>query len=366
MIHYPAFSFPFPEDQRPGPDPMTPDQTIFAFRKGANAAILPGADIMSAFLESPKTAGTMELHRDDLARYAHFLKAVEAFEQSRKQGGHSSDFHDRLFYGVLLDSRFFKRELQTAIEQFKYYWHALARIDLKKPAAFIKSAEEEISRLRPGRKDDAIKIDRLQGMIDERKKQLDAQKAGWPALRAELGNIAAYIRDNLSAIRKRTEASIATLVELQVGKKAEQQLIEDIKTHFKDQIRDYLQHGPVTKEYLDSTKETVAQLSKQVSLQVNEDIYALTGLYEAIHDHAVRFAARLDPLVKQIGTSGADLERDKELFLRLESELLGVVSDFHFEIKPPHNVADVKEQETILQEKRREMLNRLFEILRSR
>ncbi len=215
--------------------------------------------------------------------------------------------------------------------------------------------------MKPGRKDDAVKIARLQSLIDERKKHLEIQKTQWPALRAELGRVAGYLRDNVRAVQKKAEASIATLVDLQVGKKAEQQLIEDIKTHFKDQIRDYLQHGPVTKEYLDSTKEVVARLSKQISLQMLEDIFAMTGLYEAIHDHVRASADRLEPLMRQVAAgTAADLEQDRETFGRIEQELVGLVSAFPLELKPPHEKATDTEHGSILREKRRDMLDRLF------
>ncbi len=354
----------FQTGNRKTPD-TSPGRPIFGIRTGLNNAFLPTSEELNHFLDGPKTAGRMEPHREELSWYAGMVKAVSDFEAGRKQGI-PADFLEKLYYGVLIHSRFFNSALKTAVEQFKYYRHLLSAIDLKKTAAFIKSAEEEISRLKPGKKDDAVKIVRLQSLIDERRKHLEAQKAQGPALRSELSNVALYILENIISIRKLTEASIATLVDLQVGKKAEQQLIEDIKNHFKDQIRDYLQHGPVTREYIDSTKEIVARLSKQISLQMLEDIYAMTGLYEAVHDHARAAGERLEPLIKQTGAGAAPvLDRDREVFGRIEQELIFLVSPFPLELKPPHEKATDPDHGAILREKRRDMLDRLFSLLPS-
>jgi hypothetical protein len=346
---------------------MPSDQPIYSPHTSANQAIVPTAEELQIFLDMPKKAGRMELHREDLARYVEQIRTVDDFKQSRKEGGLPYSFEEKLYYGVLLHTGFFTSQLRSAMEHFKYYRHALSDIDLKKPVAFIKSAEEEISRLKPNKKDDASKIARLQSMIEERKKDLDARKMRWPALRSELSAIVVSIRERLSEIQHLCEASITTLVDLQVGKKAESQLIEDVKTHFKDQIRDYLQHGPVTKEYVESMKDTVAALSKQISAQLLEDIYSMTGLYEAIHDGVCGILARLGPLIRQIpGKIASNLDGDKEVFAALEQELLSFLSDFRIELKPPQNVAKDMEHEKMLLEKRRDMLDRLFTILTSR
>jgi hypothetical protein len=345
---------------------MPLDQPLFRFPSHRNEEILPTLEQLHAFLDSPKSAGRMETHRDDLKHYDHLFTAVEDFKQAGKQGGREPAFEEMLYYGVLLHARLFTPELRSAVEHFKYYRNALSEIDLKKPTAFIRAAEEEISRLKPGKREDAPKIERLRRMIDERKKELEAQKKRWPALRTELSTIALSIRDEIGSIRKLCESSIATLVDLQVGKKAESQMIEDIKGHFKDQVRDSLQHGPVTKEYLESMKATVARLSKQISLQLLEDIYIMTGLYEAVHDRAGAFAARLDPLVSQIDSRPqANLDDDKEFFARMEQELVAILSDVRIEFKSPADVPKDTDHEKILLQKRRDMLGRLFALLKS-
>ncbi len=109
-------SMTFKAGNRQSPD-MPLDQSIFGIRAGADDAILPTIEELNAFLESPKTAGRMELHRDELSWYAGMVKAVSDFEAGRRQGIASGDFLEKLYYGVLLRSRFFTAELKTAVSK---------------------------------------------------------------------------------------------------------------------------------------------------------------------------------------------------------------------------------------------------------
>jgi len=47
------------------------------------------------------------------------------------------------------------------VEQYKFHINTLSQLDLKKPSAFIKSAEEEIARLNPKKKDEVARKERL-------------------------------------------------------------------------------------------------------------------------------------------------------------------------------------------------------------
>ncbi|OGW39269.1 MAG: hypothetical protein A2010_02150 [Nitrospirae bacterium GWD2_57_9] len=345
------------------PDPaMTLDHSLYRLLPETSREILPTAEELNVFLASPRKPGGTELHRDDLVLIAERTAAIE--EHLRASG---VALDEKLFYGVFAQARLYTPELLSAIEHFKFYRDSLARIDLKKPVAFIRSAEEEIARLKPHKKDEEPRIKRLQALIEERRRDLESQKKRWPALSRALAGAGRAIRDEFAAVQKRCEASIAMLVDLQVGKKAESRVIEDIKTHFKDQLRDYLQHGPVTKEYVESMKETVARLSKKISVQLLEDIYAMTGLYETIHDHAGQCRERLEPLIPKPGTvSGThDLDKDKELFTLMEQELLRLLSAVPLDFKPPQDVLDDAEHRQILVEKRRNILDHLFNLLRS-
>lgn len=344
---------------------MTPRSPIFGLRFQSNEAILPGAHDLSAFLESPKKEGGRERHADDLAAYAETLQVVEDYERDRRQGAGSARFSEKMLYGVLAHSECFKPALKSAVELYKYHCHALAALDLRKPTAFIRSAEEEIGRLNPKKKDDAAKISRLQAMADDRKKDLEALKARWLALAAELTSIAAWVRDNLVLIQKLCESSITVLVGLQVGRKEEARLIEDLKTHFKDQVRDSLQQGPVTKEYIENLKETVPRLSKQLSLLLLEDVYSLTSLYEAMHDHAGKAAAALDALIKEAAVKKhASIDTDRDLSARIELVLIALLAGCRFTVKARDAVrGGDPEHEGLLLQKRKEMLDRLFGLL---
>ncbi len=341
------------------------ETAIFGLRFKSNEALQPAIEDLRLFLESPRKEGKREKHGDDLSNYLQHLARVEGFEKDRQRGMGQTDFHEKMLLGVLSHSHFFTSSLKSAIEQYKYHYHALMTIDLRKPAAFIKSAEEEINRFNPKSKDDQAKIARLRGMIDQRNKDLEALKERRPRLGDELHNIAVYIRDNLLKIRKLCESSITVLVGLQIGGEKTGQLIEDIKMHFKEQVRDYLQLGPVTKQYVESLKEDVAKLSKQLSQQVLEDIYGVTRVYEALHDHAQKIAGQLDGLLRQVkAEQHKSIEEDRDLFGRIEQSLISLVSDYHLDTAMPKDARSGDKHDKLLFEKRKEMLDHLFDLLK--
>lgn len=340
------------------------DKSIFGLRFAANEAFHPGPQELGDFLERPLKEGGRERHADGVETYARMLQAVADFERDRRQGVAQHGISERMLYGVLSHSRCFTPALKSAVELSLYYTHALASIDLRKPSSFIRSAEEEIGRLNPKRQEDMARIARLRDMTDERKKDLDGLKARWLALARELSGIAVYVRDNLVAVQKLCETSITILVGLQVGRKEEARIIEDIKAHFRDQVRDSLQLGAVTKEYIEQLKETVARLSKQMSLLLLEDSYSLTGLYEALHGHARDFSGKLDGLIAEAGRSKHEnIEEDKELYGRIAQTLTALVSTCRLEVKAADASHRDGSQESILIEKRKEMLDHLFSLL---
>lgn len=338
--------------------------SLFGLRFRSNEDLQPGPEELRTFLESPKKPGGRERHGDALSAYLQLLSRVETFDQGQRQGGATQDFRERMLLGVLSHSHLFKPSLKSAVEQYLYHCHQLAIIDLKKPLSFIKSAEEEIGRLNAKKQDDQPKIARLQGMIDQRNKDLEALRKRWRALTKELSDIAVYIRENLAKVQALCESSITVLVSLQLGGEKKGELIEDVKSHFKEQVRDSLQAGPVTKQYLETLKEDVATLAQRLSQQVLEDIYAVTKIYEDIHDHARKGAGRLLDLLPQINAKRyKDLDEDKRLFGRLEEVLLSLVNDLRLEPEAIAPVAAESGQEKILLEKRREMLDHVFALL---
>jgi hypothetical protein len=291
---------------------MKTDKSIFGLRFQSHAELHPTQEELRFFLESTKKKDGQELHGNDLAKYHELLKAMR------------QDFRGKMFYGVLSHSRFVNPALKSAVEQYKYLLQTLITLDFKKPRVFVRR---------------------------------------WATLVEELSSIALYIRDNLVKIEKLCEASIVILVDLQIERKFENQLIEEIKTHFKEHLKDSMHRGPIATQYLETVKKDVATLSKELSAIFREDIYALTGLYEAIYDHTKRIAHEIDTLMDKIKSKkGKSFEDDRELLAQVEQVLVSLISGYHLELTTTE-IRTETEHEDILLEKRKEMLNHLFELL---
>ncbi len=338
--------------------PMTADKTIFGLRFRSNEKLQPSNEELRIFLDSPKKEDKGKAHGDDLATYRDLLAAVKSFEHGRGVG-----FGDRIFYGVLSHSHLVKPALKLAVEHYKIHLHALSELDLNKPSAFIKSAEEEIARLNPKKKVEITRKERLLDMIEERKQALDTLRKRSLALAEELGHIIEYVRDNLARIEKLSEEAIVILVRDQIGKKKETDLIEDIKTQFKDRLRESLHQGTISKEQLLAVKEEVAGLSKRTADILRADVYAMTQLYEAIHEYSRKTFRELDALMGEIARKKhARYDEDMRLYVQAENILVLLVNDCRFAIKMT-DIGAGAEHDGILIEKRKEMLDHLFGLL---
>ncbi len=343
---------------------MTKGKTIFALRFGSNEKLLPSQEDLRAFLAAPKKAGAQERHDNDLAPYRELIEDLQTFSKLQSEGTPSNQsFREKMFYGLLSRSFFVNHALKSAVEEYKYHLHSLQSLDFRKPEAFIKSAEEEISRLNVKKKEDAAKHARLANMIEERKQALEALTKRWTVLADELFDIALYIRDNLSRIEKICEASIVILVDNQLRRKKEEQLIEGVKTHFKERLRDSLHQGQVTKQHLEDAKQDVATLSREISTLIREDVYSMTGLFEAVHDHAGKITHELNELIARFESrKEKDIEGKSVIFTKIEQSLVLLVSQFHFELKASTLHTETA-YEAMFLEIRKEMLDHLFEVL---
>jgi hypothetical protein len=342
---------------------MPTDKSIFGLRFGSNEKLLPSQEDVRVFLASTLKPGTREPHAADLATYHKLLEDVQAFEKNQQQAPAEPDFREKMFYGVLGQSSFLNHALKSAVEQYKYHLHALLLLDFRKPEAFIKSAEEEMGRLNLKKKDDAAKLARLRGMVEERQRTIEILGKRRAVLSAELVDIARYVRDNLVKVEKLCEASIVVLVDVQLRQKKENQLIEGIKTEFKEQLKDSLHRGSITRQALESVKEDVNLLSKEISALIREDVYAMAGLFEAIHDHASKVAREVNTLLVQTGgTESKGFEEEAGLFAQIERSLVSLVSEYRFELKAAELRTRTAYEEIFL-EKRREMLAYLFDLL---
>jgi hypothetical protein len=339
--------------------PMTTDKTIFGLRFRSNERLLPSNDELKHFLERPKKEGKGKRHGDDLAAYLELITAVKSFEH-----GQEERVSDRILYSVLSHSHLVKLALRMAVAQYMFHLHALAELDLNKPAAFIRSAEEEIAKLNPKKKTDTARKERLLGMIDERKQSLKTLNKRWLALAEELGHIIEYIRNNLARIEKLSEDTIGVLVSDQIGRKKEIDLIEDIKTEFKERLRESLHQGTISQDHLATAKEAVADLSKRTADILRADVYAMTQLYEAIHEYTRKIFHELNAMLEEIkNKKHASFDEDLALFAQAENILVSLTNNCRFKVKAVEVGAET-EHDGILIEKRRAMLDHLFELLR--
>ncbi len=342
------------------------DDKIFGLRFQSNEDLHPTQEELEKFLESPKPDYGNGKHGDDLARYLRDLAAVDEFESHAKRGTAEAGFNERKLFGVLSHSHFFNHALKLAIEQYLYHYGRLRLLDFRKPQAFVKAAQDEINSLSPKKKLDQPKIARLQAMVDQRNQDLETLEKKRLELTNELKNIALYLGDNLARVRKLCESSIAVLVNLQLGKEKETELIEDVKKQFKEEIRDQMQVGPVSREFAEKLKEDFSHISHQLSQLVLEDIYSVTLVYEQIHDHAKKYSAELGALAGRIeAKKGGRFEEDRDVLGRIEQDLVALVTEYRFEPKKTPEILHKDEHERLLADKRKEMINHLFDFLQS-
>ncbi len=342
---------------------MPIDKTIFGLRFRHNEAFQPTQEELRAFIESPKKAGGRELHDSDLAQYRELLKGIQAFERGQRKGAAPLDFRGEIIYGVLNHTHLVTPTLQSAVEHFKYYVNVLQTLDFRKPTAFIKAVEEEMAKLNPKKKDDAVKIARFRSMINERNETILTLRKRWKASTEELTHLAAYIRNNLVKVAKLCDASIGVLADSEFGKKQQNVAIEDIKANFKESLRDRLHQGRLTKEDLETVKNDVAVLSKEITELQRENVSALTKMYDAVRNYALNSAREIDKMLAKIeSTKTRSVDDDKELFAEAEQQLVSLLTGFHFELEQPELRRGVLHEELLLG-KRKDMLDSLFALL---
>ena len=344
---------------------FTMDTSIFGLRFKSNEKLQPSPAELTAFLASPRASGDPGKHADDFAAFVQYRERVETYDREQKQGVGRLEFGERRLLGVLSHTGFFKPAFRVAIEEYKYHKHQLVLLDFNKPETFIRSAEEEIAKLNTKKRDDRQKIVRLQDMIKQRKKDLEVLIERRRMIAGELYHIAAYVRDNIVMVQRLCESVIARLAKLQVGGEKTGQMIEDLKEQFKEQVREHRQMGAITPEYLESVKAEVAQLSQRLTRSVLEDIYFVTRIYEGFYEHAKNGAGRLeDLLVWADRIRKKDSNDEDQLFTRIEQELVALISEFRVDVKPADQPGESDRHEVLLLEKRRELLDHIFLLIR--
>ncbi len=338
---------------------------IFGLRFKSNEAIQPTAAELAAFQDGPREAGSPARRRDDLAPYVRSLGRIEAYEAGGPSVRVTFPFGERLYLGVLSHCRFFTPALRIAVEEYLYHYHQLNGLDFRKPQAFIRSAEAEIAKLNPKKRDEQQRIERFQGMVDQRRKDLEALARRRSMLAGELYHIAAYVQENLILIRQLSERAIARLAELQVSGTKRDELIEDLKAHFKDQVRLRLQSGPVTKEYLESLKTEVADLTQVLSRRMLDDLYAVTGVYERLHDHVRQRAAALEQLLRKAdAVRKRNDDRGWEAFAAVGSELVALTGQVPAAPAAAEEPNSEEDHAALMMEKRQEMFDHVLGLLK--
>ncbi len=343
---------------------MATDNSIFGLRFGSNPELNPTRAELRIFLDVTRKTGTGEPHRNDLARYDVLVENLLAFEH-RPQPDVAMDIREKVFFSILRNSRFVNPALELAVEQYKYHLHSLNMLDLRKPAAFIKVAETEIGRIPPKKKSaaEAAKVERLRGMVDERKQTLAALNKKRTALVEELTRIVRYVRNNLVRIERLCEASIVILAELQISAKEEQLWVDDIKEKVKEQLRDSLHQSQLSRQDLDAARKDIAALSQETTSLLRQDLFAMGRLYEAILGHAREAARLIDGLLAEANKGGKRaLEDEQAFFTKIETALVSLVSDYQFDLTMPEQGGDTR-YGRVLRETRRDMLQHVVTVL---
>lgn len=341
---------------------MTIDKSIFGLRFGGNVALYPTLEELRAFLKSPKQTGRREAHSRDLAAYGKMLEEIAAFEREQQDAG-PQDCRKIIFYGVLGHSGLFSGALKSEVEYFKYHVYMLSTLDFKKPTAFIKTANEELTRLASNKKESAAKLARLRSLVGEREKALEALNKRRSVLIDELTHITRYIRENLVKIEKLCETSIVVLVDPKIAQREEKRILAEIKEFIKEELRTLLHQGAIKKQHLEAAKKDIDAVSREVSALIREDIYALARLYEAVYEHVRKIVREIDVLLAKIDDITEQHGVDSDTFFtQLEQVVVSLVSDFHFELETPATYTDTAHKNVLL-EKRKEMLDIIFGLL---
>ena len=166
-----------------------------------------------------------------------------------------------------------------------------------------------------------------------------------------------YIRDNLVRIEKLCEASIVSLVELQLSRKQEDRLVEDLRGRFGEASAYNDQDCRALSE------RDAAILSKEMVTLFREDIYALACLYESNHYHAAEVVVKMDPLLKDIdGNEKRKFEEDRALYAKASAVLAYLIAGHRFDLKTTEYHSETAFGH-LVEEERKEMHSQLFALL---
>jgi hypothetical protein len=325
--------------------------------------LYPTPDELSAFLATSSGA-TGRPHYRDLSGYRALIDAVRNAEHLSPQERLLLDTERKIFSNVLGHTRFASTALAAEVEHFKYFLHALRGVDLRKPMAFIRAADEEMAKLDQRKKTEADRLLRLRQLSATRKRDLQRLQQRREALGAELISIARYVRDNLLRIEDVCRTSLVVQTDISLAEQIEQRLVEDLKAHFRHQLKTDRFHRAVTPEYLDALKRDVATLGREIIAFRKEAALALEKLYRSVFRHVGDIAREIDAVLARLGERrGEGDATDQRLFERIEQQLISLVTGYHLENGMPERHTATPHVD-VFNEKKREALVSLFELVR--
>lgn len=332
---------------------MAKDKSIFYLPFESDRNLRPKPEQITAFFSSRGKNGGKGLQNEDLAYYRRLLESADTFGQAQKQDTKREGLHHQIVHAVLRYSRFADHNLLSAVELFQYHLHALKlkSNDISTAASFIQSAEWTLSKLNKDKLIDVLRMVRLQEMINDRKETIEKLKPPSHALRAELCRLVLYLHGTLSEIKERCQASIVMLSDLNVIRKKENHIIDDLKKR----PQKALFAGKIARQNLGRAIREVNLIADKMSFVVREDINMLKGLYETLQGQLLK-------TVQVIETSPAEIEELQQYFSTVEYALVSLLSTHHLEQSAP-NIDIETAHKKFITKKRDEMLGYLFEVI---
>jgi hypothetical protein len=228
---------------------------------------------------------------------------------------------------------------------------------------FMTTAQREREKLNPKKQQDAAKLARLQGLMSERQRTLDALQQDRIDLARELLDIARYVSENLGKIAMLCHAAISLLGNVQKMGDDERWFIEEITTRFQEALRNAPRGGTMTKADLNAAKRDGAILAREFAVLARGDASALSGLYDSIQNHIRRSAREIENLIASVEKfKDLTVEEEAHRFRKIEQALVSLLTDHDFRLQ----VAETRSQtlhRDILVERREELISRLFQQL---
>ncbi len=300
---------------------------------------------------------------DDLEAYRQLFKNAEAFHVLPQPDSATDDVQQQMFYHVLGHTKFLNRDLLSVVEHYKQNLHVLTSLDFVSPMTSLRSAEKEIDTMSTGRVDHAARLAHLQEMIAAQKQRLSELKKHWLFLTSELRRLSLMMNDHLSTMGKKCDASIAILADCEVAKNRERLKIEDIKKHYRTQLKYNMYGSRVTWRDLENAKMEFDLLSREISILGKEEITSLAQLYASIRSRIKTTKNEIDALLTEIeNKKNESVKENKDLFKRLGRVLVSFLSDRRFGLKTPES-RNAAADETIIRTARKELLDYLFDVV---